>query len=441
MFRDNGDFLRLIQGMLQTSGQFTPPGQHIWQFLPGPWKAPDHFELAWYVFEALGRIQRWLVGHYDLRITALLAQIVLLGGLYELSRACADKMAYRLAGRTCLFAVFCAVVAQAYNVGMLASFYSEFVFFLALPFLLTALVRSPSSYGVWALAPCACIAGLAKVQYFYLPALVGLCILALAFVKNGSWASTPRVGYVWLAASLVCAQIVCLLPIGHNNYAQLNYYHSLYLGSYMVEPPDQLEQLGLSQRQMACVGVDAWNNRLVGTGGGDAHNVGEGHTCFDQASRSLQTVLRPYLRDPAVLVKLALYALPVHFTVDYFHVYRNFSYVLDTSTDRLRTTEWAGPSIWRTHLLTGYVAVVLVASGLLLPWFLRREYGGVRMLILFLALFIVSQIGVSLLGEGLRDLSKHLWAAQLCLDFLAVVLLFLLLRSTEIFPRPARTLV
>ncbi|MBK8359122.1 MAG: hypothetical protein IPL15_09085 [Comamonadaceae bacterium] len=31
-------------------------------------------------------------------------------------------------------------------------------------------------------------------------------------------------------------------------------------------------------------------------------------------------------------------------------------------------------------------------------------------------------MGISLLGEGIRDLSKHLWAAQLALDLLAILL-------------------
>lgn len=42
-------------------------------------------------------------------------------------------------------------------------------------------------------------------------------------------------------------------------------------------------------------------------------------------------------------------------------------------------------------------------------------------IVLFLNAFVYSQIVISLLGEGLRDLSKHLIAAQLALDLLVVV--------------------
>ena len=41
---------------------------------------------------------------------------------------------------------------------------------------------------------------------------------------------------------------------------------------------------------------------------------------------------------------------------------------------------------------------------------------------LVLGLFVVSQIAITMLGEGVRDLSKHLWAAQWALDMLVLLL-------------------
>ncbi|MNV91962.1 hypothetical protein D3C71_1865080 [compost metagenome] len=38
-----------------------------------------------------------------------------------------------------------------------------------------------------------------------------------------------------------------------------------------------------------------------------------------------------------------------------------------------------------------------------------------------LGLFVVSQLIIVLLGEGVRDMSKHLWAAQLALDMLVLL--------------------
>jgi len=40
---------------------------------------------------------------------------------------------------------------------------------------------------------------------------------------------------------------------------------------------------------------------------------------------------------------------------------------------------------------------------------------------LLLALLVVAQVIIVLLGEGVRDMSKHLWAAQLALDMLVVL--------------------
>jgi hypothetical protein len=73
--------------------------------------------------------------------------------------------------------------------------------------------------------------------------------------------------------------------------------------------------------------------------------------------------------------------------------------------------------------------MVFIAAGLLLPFLNPRRGLSVetRAATLLLALFVPSQIVVSLLGEGVRDLSKHLAAAQLCLDLLWVLLVLQLL--------------
>ena len=117
-------------------------------------------------------------------------------------------------------------------------------------------------------------------------------------------------------------------------------------------------------------------------------------------------------------------ALPYHFTTHYTHVYAHFPYVTPRNGKDfkggillVKLSELREKTVTR-------LAVVLVILGLVVP-FLRRpgQHRGLGLSSLFLALFIISQIVVSLLGEGIRDLSKHLWAAQLALDFLVLTLL------------------
>ena len=69
-----------------------------------------------------------------------------------------------------------------------------------------------------------------------------------------------------------------------------------------------------------------------------------------------------------------------------------------------------------------YLAIIL--GGLLLPFVTYKSAvsAEIKTATLILAVFIPSQFAVSLLGEGVRDLSKHLAGAQFSLDLLVVFL-------------------
>ena len=66
----------------------------------------------------------------------------------------------------------------------------------------------------------------------------------------------------------------------------------------------------------------------------------------------------------------------------------------------------------RQHPLVAIASVVIAA----LAARCRRRLDAVLGVVVFLDLFVYSQIAVALLGEGLRDLSKHLISAQYALD-------------------------
>ena len=419
-FRDNGDFTRVVGGMLDFPTNFPPPGTMAWKFRAGGFDPIEHFELAAYVFRVFGTVLAAVgLPEFNLAVSAVIGKLLVALGLFALADAVARSSGLGRRGHALVFALLMLVAFQAHHAGLLKSFYAEYVFFLALPVLLYGLVRWPSKSAVLFVGAGALGVGLAKVQYFYVPVLA-LAALGLLHGRQGrSWREPVL---LVLSAVLLAVQVVCLLPMQNNRYQQVNFYHSTYFGSYIPLTDVQRTAMGLTPEQVACIRVDAWGNKAMGPGGSEPVRVDT--PCFGhRGDLRLGDVLRPYLAFPSVAFELARFALPVHFTVQYFHVYRDQVFLVPAYVSFGVGEVLVAASRWRDRILSGYLSFVVLGLGCVLPLVRTR---GSRLLgptMLFLSLFVVSQLAISLLGEGIRDLSKHLWAAQLALDFLVLALL------------------
>jgi hypothetical protein len=187
------------------------------------------------------------------------------------------------------------------------------------------------------------------------------------------------------------------------------------------------KQLGVSDQNMQCVGSDPWGHKLDANG--IAHFNAGPSGCAERVSLTVNDILAPYWRHPTLMFRLWHWAAPVHFTVKSFHLFPYNGYILPSDTKSFHNgRNLVVASDLRDAVMTRYY-VVFLAAGVLLPFLNLRHAASVemRMATLLLALFIPSQIAFSLLGEGLRDLSKHLAAAQLCLDLLCVFLVLQLI--------------
>lgn len=360
-------------------------------------------------------MQSWYADHFDLRFSAIAAKLALLFSADLIARELARHFSRPLQARTIAFTALALTMFYAHNAGMLMSFYSEIVLFLVLPLLLYGLVRWDQRPGQWAIVVAALLGGLSKVQYFCIP----LAVLASLLLRATGRMAVPR-RVLW---GLGLAQVACLAPALHNPFVQLNRHQATYWGSYLVLSQEQLRKLGLSERQMACVGIDGWGHKAQGPGGSEPVDVGQDKTCYGGQQLSLGDVLRPYLQFPATLPKLLAYALPAHFHVQYFHVYKFYPYLVPANGQSYRSGRWlVRLSAWRDRIVTPVWPVLVLAGVAQAAWRGSRRHLGLSAASLFLAMFVVCQILVSLLGEGVRDLSKHLWGAQLALDFLVLTL-------------------
>ncbi|AMO22238.1 hypothetical protein GCM10027034_25550 [Ramlibacter solisilvae] len=413
IFENNADFLRTSLFMLAdvTRGLDTTR-----QFRAGGFAPIEEFSVAAYVFLAFGWLQRLFSDQYDLMVSSVAGKVALLAGLAVLAHAVAGRE--RPLVRACLFVGLALFAFAGHNIGMLKSFYFEYAIFLAMPLLLAGFFARTEWGRVLGLGAGGLLAGLAKIQYFYVP----LLILACLYVARPRGARISRT----TVAALVLSQLVCLIPLWANPHRQVHHYHATYFGTYMLLEQSELRAMGRSDRELACVGVDAWGNFATGPG---ALDVRPGKpTCVSDRTLTLRDVLEPYWRHPSLAVRMPAFALPAHFTVDYFHVWPSFRLLRV-----LPGTEGAGQRLllqlskWREHYLTPAIPVILVLALAVAATGVRRGDRRYAPALLFCVLLVVSQVAVSLLGDGVRDLSKHLWAAQLGLDLMAPLLLLAVL--------------
>jgi hypothetical protein len=113
--------------------------------------------------------------------------------------------------------------------------------------------------------------------------------------------------------------------------------------------------------------------------------------------------------------------LPDHFTVHYFQLSPNSSYFRPSNGTAYRNGSiLIAASNAREAVITRFWGLIVLV-GILLAFLARSQTLEVRIFTLFLSLAVPTQIVICLLGEGVRDLSKHLAGAQLCLDLLSVI--------------------
>ena len=416
LFVDTNDFKRVVGNL-----GLTPLGDGIrWALPERPFRMAGNPELASHIFTFAGWVQRYLPGGvFDLSRTALAAKGLLLvyaGVLAWQCTAALQRGAWWCAG---IALAWLGVFFMAHNIGMAQSFYAEYAFLIALPLLPIGLLATQRRAKWVCIGVGAFVCGLAKVQYFYVPLLVLACVWAASRWQCVAPDKSLR-------KLLLIIQVLCLVPLLIGKNAALNAHHGLYLGSYMVLTPAQLDGLGVPADERRCIGVDAWNNALSGPGGTQVQH--SDHTCYPESPRlGKRDVLRPYLHYPQALLGLAQYALPKHFTVHYFHVFPGNFYLkridgpLPPITDLLLRMTDA-----RERYITPLAPLFLAAAVFFFAISRSRQavaLRGMAVVGLFLALFIVSQVVIGLLGEGVRDLSKHLWGAQLALDMLVLLTL------------------
>lgn len=366
-----------------------------------------------FLFAGAAMVQSTYQDHFDLPQLALAAKLSWILSLGLLAVSLGRRWGVGHTGQALLAAVLMAVSFASHNVAFLQSLYGEFSFVLGLPVLLSALLWPEGRLRALLLLAGLVLCGGAKAQFFYLPLLVLPLVWLQARVTH------QRAGTATLAA-IVLAQLICLAPLLVSDVMGFNRHHSTYLGSYLAMSEGERDRLGLDPAERACIGVDSWGNRLASVAATQA--VPGQHPCPGARDKTFLDTLRPYALAPGAAVRLATEGLPPHLTVAYFHIDKAQRYVVPLRSNPGTVASWLHRlTDARDAVLRPWAVVALLIAGVATAAGSVRRQTAVSGAMLLLALVFLSQVVVSLLGEGVRDLSKHLAGAQYSLDLLAVL--------------------
>ena len=435
---DQGDYTRTVKRMVVAPIDpldlpHSKPVSQRWELAPlDEWKLRLYRGSATSTIALAALPARFGSGVFDTRHMAIAYSLVVAIGLLMIARrlAASGRDARPSgSGRDAIVVALAAFVGAtlalplilaAHNAALLGSFYPEIAFIVALPFVVAAMLMPASRGAHLLLFASTAMAAMSKAPFFYLPLLVAATLwwTERQRVATAAASSSNRRG-AWIA--LAAAQLLALVVLARGEFKAMNAHHATFLGSDYGLTPAQLEAAGLPSAYHHCIGVDFWGNHVATPDATTAGPTPDG--CASLPTRTMGQALGRWLRDPQDFLALGLQSLPLHSRADYFHITTTAPYRHrvggGAATELLEATSRA-----RDLFLRGIgmpiTALALLAAALL-PF--GRTLQRARAPIALLSAFALSQVVVSLLGEGVRDLGKHLAAGQYAIDLALAMLI------------------
>lgn len=417
---DQGDYQRMVSRMLVVE-----PPSHGFHAITADWPMREGMPIAnpssgslSLLIQALSLLQRIFSDHYS----GAFALSVMLGicatSWFALGRS---SLGHSRAGASLLLALGLLCTLLPHTLAFLGSFYGEALFIALLPAVLALLpVRKEGWLQAVVLFVIVTACATAKAQLFYLPGM--MLIWRLLYLRHLPARSTsdsyhhPRRNSPVMLA-LILAQLMALLPIAAGDYARINAHNSLYFGSLIASPASA----SMAGHEPACIGIDYWGNRITAL---DDLQPIPGPPCQPASSPTLVSALKPYLSEPLLLVRVMRTALPAHARFDYFHLHQDTRYV--QPPDNAIARGLGQVERLRNFMLDGFALFITLALILAASFVLPRNQA---MCLSFCVALALSQIVIAILGEGVRDLGRHLLPAQITTLFALVMALCTLLFS------------
>lgn len=304
------------------------------------------------------------------------------------------------------------LLSSTSNLAFFESLYQELVCLFCLPAMTGYMIKDRrGAFDHLLFVVCVLVMSCAKSQFFYIPALFSI-LIALFLNGKAKWV------VILMCAFIQVLSIMCItLSSSATNY---NKYHAAYLGSYAMAESNGIDLAGINYD---CIGVDAWGNKVDLKDGAIPTKLGR--SCYEMNKDiTFKDSLKVYLANPSLILRIPFDDRFLdQFRYNYFHVYKRYALAhgggwFSDGIDKVKDSVW------------NELKVILPFIILLISVFIkdRRLITGV----LTLNAIFYSQIYISFLGEGFRDLSKHLFLSNFSLDLMLLTLVsFLLLKSIK----------
>ncbi|MDU4942345.1 MAG: hypothetical protein E6X23_12500 [Mixta calida] len=350
-----------------------------------------------YILYFLAEVFKWVTDQLDTRILSAILKSAYLSILLCLYKKINN---YKIGAMDLLaFLLLSVFMCSSSNIAFFPSFYQEQVILLCLPVMAISLINRDNSLATTSFfVISAFIIGGSKSQFFYLP--IGCIVLTLYF-RN--YKKT-------LAASLLIAQIFSIAFVLHSSGAtNYNKYHSAYYGIYAFE---KMNGITLPKSvDEKCIGIDAWGGQLDKERG--SHRSTFGESCY-KANRNVTFMdsIKEYISHPSIIFKLPFDEIVKdNLVTDYIHVAKTIKVIIDDKdswASKLTRIKDDAFSIYRMAIMLAVTLLFLVVPSL------RK----MAVPITFVGIFGISQFYISFLGEGYRDLSKHLFGVSFSFDLM-----------------------
>lgn len=402
---NSGDFNRAIVPFLEGVKAFTKniPLVHPLRDPFDPITAYGYKSSYSFIIYVYACVLSIFTSTFDIRVLGSLLKVAYVFALYILFSNFIGRKGFIY---TALFIVASILLVSSSNLAFFNSFYQEQVLLICLPLICAYIPRSDNK-ALIVTTIAMVIASSSKSQFFYLPVL----IFAMYAIFNRD---RIRVKAISCAVSLALA-MACVL--GSSGATVFNKYHANYFGIFEyaknngVEIPEGVDS--------SCVGIDAWGNKFNISQGSERTKIGM--DCYNRNSDyGFKDVLTWVAKNPSFLVKIPYDdGVTNQLTESYFHVYKSLRLIVNDSGPLASVTK-AKDYLFERIKFT--VLLMMMVISLLL--FRMRKSG----VFFFISSFGVSQMYVAFLGEGYRDLDKHLFGMNIAFD----LVIFLLISASSI---------
>lgn len=301
------------------------------------------------------------------------------------------------------FSVFLVAITpciSSSNLAFFSSFYQEQVVLICLPILLLCLITDKKNYFLIAVAAVTIIS-CSKSQFFYFP------IIIATYYWLYKDRDIKKILVMFSIFILACTAIIKTT----SGATELNKYHATYFGIYQLaeingyDIPESVKK--------TCIGIDAWGNKFNLEHGAVPTDINS--TCYDELKENVSflDVVAFFIKKPQLIFTLPFdKGISTQLSENYFHVY--FSYkIIGNNTGAL-----ANLTIIKDELFNGIRLPVLFLA-LALSIILRKKRTSGACFIL--SSFAITQFYISFMGEGYRDLAKHLFAMNFAFDLMVSI--------------------